>query len=78
MGGVFLGAEDVEEVRGGEGEEEMRMVESVMIANMGDMGSLCEAFEGCDAVFHTSSFIDPKGVTGYSVSQLATLLQIND
>lgn len=54
--------QDVEEVR----EEEMRMVESVLIANMGDMGSLCEAFEGCDAVFHTSSFIDPKGVTGYS------------
>ena len=29
--------------------------------------SLANAFEGCRGVFHTSSFIDPSGLTGYSV-----------
>lgn len=56
--------EEIEEVR--EEEEDMRRVESVVMANMGDVSSLYEAFRGCVAVFHTSAFIDPKGVSGYS------------
>lgn len=51
-------------------DEEMNQLESVVIANMGDLDSLCHAFRGCHAVFHTSSFIDPHGVSGYSVSFL--------
>ena len=35
---------------------------------MGGIDSLCDAFRGCHAIFHTSSFIDPHGVSGYSVS----------
>lgn len=38
-----------------------------VIANVMDLDSLCCAFDGCAAVFHTSSFIDPSGVSGYSV-----------
>ncbi|KAH7685952.1 Cinnamoyl-CoA reductase protein [Dioscorea alata] len=37
-----------------------------VIANVMDLDSLCCAFDGCTAVFHTSSFIDPSGVSGYS------------
>ncbi|MBA0548209.1 hypothetical protein Golob_019319 [Gossypium lobatum] len=33
---------------------------------MEDLQSLCDAFRGCHAVFHTSSFIDPHGISGYS------------
>ncbi|XP_057467969.1 cinnamoyl-CoA reductase-like SNL6 [Actinidia eriantha] len=47
-------------------EEEMKLLESVVVAKMGDLDSLSEAFRGCHAIFHTSSFIDPHGVTGYT------------
>lgn len=51
-------------------DEEMNQLESVVVAKMGDLDSLCDAFRGCHAVFHTSSFIDIHGVSGYSVSLL--------
>ncbi|ERN06619.1 cinnamoyl-CoA reductase-like SNL6 isoform X1 [Amborella trichopoda] len=35
-------------------------------AKMSDIESLCDAFQGCGAVFHTSSFIDPHGLSGYT------------
>lgn len=57
---------EIEEMKEMLEEEEMNMVESVVVAKMGDLGSLCEAFSGCHAVFHTSSFIDPHGLSGYS------------
>nr|GMC62272.1 cinnamoyl-CoA reductase-like SNL6 [Ipomoea batatas] len=47
-------------------EEEMKQLESVVVARMTDLDSLCEAFRGCHAVFHTSSFIDPHGISGYT------------
>ena len=49
-------------------DEEINQLQGVVIANMGDIDSLCNAFRGCHAIFHTSSFIDPHGVSGYSVS----------
>lgn len=39
-----------------------------VMANLMDLESLCSAFEGCVAVFHTSAFTDPSGVSGYTVS----------
>ncbi|XP_011623621.1 cinnamoyl-CoA reductase-like SNL6 isoform X2 [Amborella trichopoda] len=36
-------------------------------AKMSDIESLCDAFQGCGAVFHTSSFIDPHGLSGYTL-----------
>lgn len=48
------------------GEEEMEKLESVVVVRIGDLGSLCDAFKGCHAIFHTSSFIDPHGVSGYT------------
>ncbi|CAK7335093.1 unnamed protein product [Dovyalis caffra] len=52
--------------------EDMNKLESVVVAKMKDLGSLCDAFRGCHAVFHTSSFIDPQGISGYS-EQMAFL-----
>ncbi|CAN4082794.1 unnamed protein product [Withania somnifera] len=46
--------------------EEMEQLESVVVARMGDIDSLCNAFRGCHVVFHTSSFIDPRGISGYT------------
>lgn len=58
------------------GVEELNLLESVVVAKMEDLQSLCDAFRGCHAVFHTSSFIDPHGVSGYSVSLLNKCMSI--
>ncbi|OIT05786.1 hypothetical protein A4A49_21547 [Nicotiana attenuata] len=50
--------------------EEMEQLESVVVARMGDLESLCSAFRGCHAIFHTSSFIDPHGISGYTVGHI--------
>ena len=34
------------------------------------IASISEAFDGCYGVFHTSYFIDPHGLSGYTVSPL--------
>lgn len=47
-------------------EEEISQLESVVVAKMGDVESLCDAFRGCHGIFHTSSFIDPRGISGYT------------
>ncbi|KAF8407926.1 hypothetical protein HHK36_007066 [Tetracentron sinense] len=57
---------DLEDLKALFKEEEMNGLESVVVAKMGDLDSLCNAFRGCHVVFHTSSFIDPRGVSGYS------------
>ncbi|KAJ0971698.1 hypothetical protein J5N97_019657 [Dioscorea zingiberensis] len=64
--------EDLEKVR----EMEMEMFSGTdvdgcrrfwaVMADVMDLDSLCRAFNGCVAVFHTSSFVDPSGVSGYS------------
>ncbi|KAF8407927.1 hypothetical protein HHK36_007067 [Tetracentron sinense] len=57
---------DMEDLRAQIGEEKMNGLENVVVAKMGDLDSLCNAFRGCHAVFHTSSFIDPRGASGYT------------
>ncbi|ERN06677.1 hypothetical protein AMTRI_Chr01g112450 [Amborella trichopoda] len=37
-----------------------------VMANVMEIDSLCEAFNGCRGVFHTSAFVDPGGISGYS------------
>lgn len=37
-------------------------------AKLTETESLVDAFDGCNGVFHTSGFIDPSGISGYSVS----------
>lgn len=44
------------------------LVEAAM-AKLTEFESLLEAFNGCHGVFHTAAFIDPSGVSGYSVSR---------
>lgn len=55
-------------------DEEINQLESVVVANMGDVDSLSDAFRGCHAIFHTSSYIDPHGISGYSVSSILYML----
>ncbi|KAF3644631.1 putative proline-rich receptor-like protein kinase PERK8-like [Capsicum annuum] len=54
--------EDMEELI----REEMKQLESIVVARMDDLDGLCNAFRGCHVVFHTSSFIDPRGISGYT------------
>jgi hypothetical protein len=67
----FLGAiaEDLDKLRemGMFGENGRDGVWTV-IANVMDPESLHEAFDGCVGVFHTSSLVDPGGISGYTVS----------
>ncbi|XP_065022395.1 cinnamoyl-CoA reductase-like SNL6 isoform X1 [Musa acuminata AAA Group] len=37
-----------------------------VMASVMDLDSLCRAFDGCVGVFHTSSVVDPGGLSGYS------------
>ncbi|XP_042500186.1 cinnamoyl-CoA reductase-like SNL6 [Macadamia integrifolia] len=54
-------------LKGGGMDEEVGVgLESVVVGKLGDVDSLCRAFTGCCAVFHTSSSFDPHGVSGYS------------
>lgn len=59
---------DFEDFRELIGDEGINKLESVVVANVGDVDGLCDAFRGCHAIFHTSSFVDPHGISGYSVS----------
>lgn len=62
-------AEDLEKLR----EKEMFQgggVWAAAVANVMDLDSLCRAFDGCTAVFHSSSSVDPRGISGYSVSSV--------
>ncbi|CAL9159409.1 unnamed protein product [Musa hybrid cultivar] len=57
--------EDLEKLR----EKEMFQgggVWAAAVANVMDLDSLCRAFDGCTAVFHSSSSVDPRGISGYS------------
>lgn len=61
--------EDVEKLREMETSGEMgsaRSNFSAVVAKLGDVQSLCKAFEGCAGVFHTSAFADPAGLSGYT------------
>ena len=46
---------------------------TVVVADLTDVNSLVEAFNGCRGVFHTSSSIDPSGVSGYTVRACSLL-----
>ncbi|KAL9279460.1 unnamed protein product [Arabidopsis thaliana] len=43
------------------------MITSV-VSRLTEIDSLIKAFDGCAGVFHTSAFVDPAGVSGYSKS----------
>jgi hypothetical protein len=67
----FANVEDLDKLREMEmfGENGRDGVWTVM-ANVMDPASLHEAFDGCVGVFHTSSLVDPGGISGYTVSYL--------
>ncbi|KAG7550658.1 NAD-dependent epimerase/dehydratase [Arabidopsis thaliana x Arabidopsis arenosa] len=39
-----------------------------VVSRLTEIESLIKAFDGCAGVFHTSAFVDPAGVSGYSKS----------
>ena len=68
---LFANIEDLDKLREMEmfGENGRDGVWTVMV-NVMDPVSLHEAFDGCVGVFHTSSLVDPGGISGYTVSYL--------
>ncbi|KAF3537048.1 hypothetical protein F2Q69_00018822 [Brassica cretica] len=38
-----------------------------VVSRLTETESLIKAFDGCDGVFHTAAFVDPAGISGYSV-----------
>ncbi|GAV74646.1 3Beta_HSD domain-containing protein [Cephalotus follicularis] len=63
--------EDIEKLREMETSGEMRITNNrfkAVMAKLMEVQSLSEAFEGCCGVFHTSSFADPAGLSGYTKS----------
>lgn len=61
----------------GEMRQSMNTVEAVM-ARLNDIESLSQAFNGCRGVFHTAAFVDPAGLSGYSVSLLTSSHTVYD
>lgn len=38
-----------------------------VVSRLTETESLIKAFDGCAGVFHTTAFVDPAGISGYSV-----------
>lgn len=38
-----------------------------VVSRLTEMESLVKAFDGCAGVVHTAAFVDPAGISGYSV-----------
>ncbi|KAK7339475.1 hypothetical protein VNO77_20146 [Canavalia gladiata] len=63
--------EDIQKLKEMEDLGDMKTTEhnlEVIIAKINDVDSIQKAFEGCYGVFHTSAFIDPAGLSGYTKS----------
>ncbi|KAL6957401.1 hypothetical protein U1Q18_047653, partial [Sarracenia purpurea var. burkii] len=63
---IVTNEEDGEKLRETELLGEMNSNISAVMASIADVQSLSEAFNGCRGVFHTSAFVDPAGLSGYS------------
>ncbi|XP_010453599.1 PREDICTED: cinnamoyl-CoA reductase-like SNL6 [Camelina sativa] len=63
--------EDKEKVSEMEADAEMASFNNritSVVSRLTEIGSLIKAFDGCAGVFHTSAFVDPAGIAGYSKS----------
>ncbi|KAA8548111.1 hypothetical protein F0562_004628 [Nyssa sinensis] len=68
---IVTNEEDLEKVREMELSGEKRGANSnvtAVMAQLTELESLAEAFDGCHGVFHTAAFVDPAGLSGYSKS----------
>ncbi|KAB2085107.1 hypothetical protein ERO13_A05G358700v2 [Gossypium hirsutum] len=69
---ILVDNQDVEKLREMQVSGEMMMAcnnkISVVMARQTEIQGLMEAFDGCRGVFHTSAFVDPSGISGYSKS----------
>lgn len=41
---------------------------SSVVSKLTEAEGLVKAFDGCAGVFHTTAFVDPAGISGYSVN----------
>ena len=48
---------------------------TTVVSRLTETESLIKAFDGCDGVFHTAAFVDPAGISGYSVCFSFFILQ---
>ncbi|KAL6551486.1 hypothetical protein OROGR_007640 [Orobanche gracilis] len=65
--------EDVEKLREMQNSGEMRLNNSIIevfMAELTQVESLIEAFDGCRGVFHTAAFVDPAGLTGKAMADI--------
>ncbi|KAM7268085.1 hypothetical protein ACFE04_010251 [Oxalis oulophora] len=64
--------DDIEKLREMESSGEMMRIPknklTAVMAKLTDIHSITEAIDGCHGVFHTSAFVDPAGLSGYTVS----------
>jgi nucleoside-diphosphate-sugar epimerase len=63
--------DDVEKLREMETSGEMRIPNNkltAVMAKLTDIHSISQAIDGCHGVFHTSAFVDPAGLSGYTKS----------
>lgn len=69
-------AEDMDKLREMEmfGEDGRDGGVSTVMANVMDPDGLRRAFDGCAGVFHTSAFVDPGGMSGYTVRTTTNFL----
>lgn len=66
----FWDAEDKEKVSEMEADAETASFSnriSSVVSRLTEIESLIKAFDGCAGVFHTTAFVDPAGISGYSV-----------
>ncbi|OIW12396.1 hypothetical protein TanjilG_04145 [Lupinus angustifolius] len=75
--------EDIEKVKEMEMSGEMKRrrksnIEVIMVKLSDNVQCLEKAFEGCSALFHTSSFIDPVGLSGYTKSMAEIEVRVSE
>lgn len=73
---LIINAEDIEKLREMKSSGEMETYNNnleVVTAKLNEVEDMVEAFEGCRGIFHTSAFVDPVGLSGYSVSPCSFL-----
>ncbi|KAF3444650.1 hypothetical protein FNV43_RR14343 [Rhamnella rubrinervis] len=51
---------------------------SVVMAKLTEVESLSMAFQGCRGVFHTSAFVDPAGLSGYTKSMVENEVKVSE
>ena len=74
IGSIFHRAVDFDDMKEFIRDEEINQLQGVVIADMGDIDSLCDAFRGCHAITMKPAYWKAKILNFYRVSVLAKKL----